>query len=130
MTITKCLTPEFDISECVKSICGCLTGRYLVFIDAHFLIQLPNDEEDFDDKGEVQLKFQQGSKASSFNSQIKIGTNQDYDTLVSEFENKTLSDILNLAFEHHKDLFDYYNSGLRPYSLLSLLMHIQKFPTK
>ena len=118
--ITKFLTTDFDIADFIKEIAGALTGNFLIFVDCHFLFVCAEDEN------KTVLKFQCGTKASAFNTTVKISTSDDYQDLVKEFDNLQTSDILNTCFEHHRDLFDYRKSGIRPFYLLSLSVQIQK----
>ena len=119
--VTKFLTPTFDISDCVKTIAGCISDDFLIFVDCHFCFLIPAEDEKI-----TQLKFQCAYKSSAFNNTIKISTKDNYNDLRKEFDNLTNSDILNRCFEHHTDLYDYHTSDLRPYCLLSLFLHIQK----
>lgn len=120
--ITKCLTSDLNISKTIEDISACINGKYLMFIDAHFIILCPSASEDKD----LIFKFQQGSKASSFNDTIKIFRSKDYNDFLFEFKNLSPSTLLNNVFEHHKHFCDYHGSGLRPYALISLLLNIQK----
>ena len=101
-----------------------MTGHLIVFVDAHFMIQCPSEN----DSSEVVLKFQRGSKASSFNEVIKISDDKDHELFLEQFKDLQPADILNLCFQNHVDFFQYEGSGLRPYALLGLLVHIQKLP--
>lgn len=126
VTITKYLEPDFNCAKKIEDLFGYLTPPYLAFIDFHFLFECKSDESD--EKTLPSLKFQTASKASAINTNVKITNNVDYQALISEFENQTHADLLTSVFRHHVDLYEYQNSGLKPYQLLSLVVHIQKFP--
>ncbi len=122
--LTKFLKKDFNIIQALQKLLENLTGRYCIYIDFHFLfLTTPKD----DDEAET-FKFQGGSKASAMNATIKITDEEDIKDLMSEFKNQEDVDLLNSAFEHHSEMFEYQNSGLHPYQLLSLLIHIQKMP--
>lgn len=123
VSITKFLTPDFNCNDAIAEIAGCLTGSYLFFVDFHFLFtgKIDEDSEDF-------YKFQTAAKATAMNDTYKITSTADYTELVNEFREKTYADLLNACAQNHTDLYEYENSGLRPYQLLSLVIHIQKFP--
>lgn len=124
VTITKFLTQDFDIVKTINELIGNITGNFLIYIDFHFLFLCnPNEKEQEDE-----FKFQFASKSSAMNQTYKIVTAQDYTDLTNEFSDKTYSDLLNAVFINHVDLYDFQNSGLRPYQLLSLVIHLQKFP--
>ena len=122
--ITKFLTKEFDCVKSIMELVGNITGNFLIYIDFHFLFLCNPEQEEEEDE----LKFQFASKASAINDTYKIASNNDYLDLSNEFENKTYNDLLNAVFVHHVELYEYQNSGLRPYQLLSLVIHLQKFP--
>ena len=124
--ITKFLQPDYNCLELFDELFGCLTPPFITFIDFHFLFECKSVEEN-PGLGDV-LKFQTASKASAINDTIKIVTKKDYNDLLEEFKNKTHADLLNDVYRHHVDLYEYQNSGLRPYQLLSLVVHISKFP--
>ena len=121
--ITKFLKSNFNVVDSISELAGYLSGNFLMYIDFHFLFICKN-EENTDEK----FKFQYGSKASAMNQTHKIVTHEDYNDLINEFKNKTYADLLTDVFVNHVDLYDYSNSGLRPYQLLSLVIYIQKFP--
>jgi hypothetical protein len=123
LQMTKFLTPEFNFYKFFDELLD-MTGHLIVFVDAHFMIQCPSE----DDSNEIVLKFQRGSKASSFNEVIKISDDKDHDLFLEQFKDLQPADILNLCFQNHVDFFQYEGSGLRPYALLGLLVHIQKLP--
>ena len=124
-TLTKFILPNFNIYSFLCDLGEILTPEYLLFVDFHFLIEIPNSAEE-DSSEELILKFQRGSKVSCINEIIKISSSEDLDLFLDAIKNFTLSDFLNLAFISHSELFEYRGSGLRPYSLLSILVHIQK----
>jgi len=123
--ITKLLTPDIDSANLIKELTGGLSGEFLIYVDFHFLFLCPSRE---DDEKIDELKFQFASKASAINDTHKISSQKDYADLVQEFDGKTYADLLNDVFVHHVELYEYHGSGLRPYELLSLVIHIQKFP--
>ena len=123
VTITKFLTENFDIAETISDVAGNITGSFLIYVDFHFLFLCNPDQNEMEE-----FKFQFASKASAINETYKIVTMNDYRALEAEFKNKSYSDLLNDAFVHHVDLYEYHESGLRPYQLLSLVIHVQKFP--
>ena len=124
-TITKFILPEMNIQQILSDLAESLTPDFLIFLDFHFLImcQASSEEEPSD---ELCLKFQRGSKSSSVNEILKISNSKDLDLLLESFKNFENSDFLNKAFISHSELYDYRGSGLRPYSLLSILVHVQK----
>ena len=124
-TFTKFITPDFDVRLLIAELGEILNPDFLIFIDFHFLIEVPNSAEESESE-KLLLKFQRGSKTSSINEQIKISSSDDFDLLLSAIKNFTNADFLNEAFLTHSELFEYRGSGLRPYSLLSLLVHLQK----
>jgi hypothetical protein len=94
--LTKFLLPDFNITTFLESLLSEMTPPYLVFVDFHFLIEIPpkniENEESINTSYDVknfpdQLKFQNGTKASSLNSNIKIFNSSDYENLISEFKN-------------------------------------------
>ena len=124
--ITKFLRPNFNCSKVLKELFEYITPPYLVFVDFHFLFECKS--EDKNEKLVDLLKFQTASKASALNDTIKITKKNDFDSLISEFANKSHADLLDAVYRHHVDLYEYQNSGLKPYQLLSLVVHLQKFP--
>ncbi len=127
LTITKFLVPGVEPFRLMEAIFSGVTPPFIVFVDFHFLCETtPNkDEENRSDD----YKLQTGSKASSMNETIKIVTEADTTSLLDEFRDYNHSDLLSESFRHHCELYEYENSGLRPFQLLCLLIHIQKFPT-
>jgi len=124
VTLTKFLTDKFDCASAIDELAGNISGNFLIYIDFHFLFLCnPEQEQEMEE-----FKFQFASKASAINDTHKIVTKQDYRELASEFEGKTYSDLLNDVFVHHVELYEFQNSGLRPYQLLSMVIHLQKFP--
>ena len=123
LQMTKFLTANFDFYKFFDELLN-LTGSLIVFVDAHFMIQCPSES----DPDEIVLKLQRGSKASSFNDVIKISSDKDHELFLEQFKDLQPSDILNLCFKNHVDFFQYESSGLRPYALLGLLIHVQKLP--
>ena len=123
---TKFLRPDFNCSRILKHLFEYITPPYLVFIDFHFLFECKS--EDKNEKLVNLLKFQTASKASALNDTIKITEKKDFDSLVAEFSHKSHADLLDDVYRHHVDLYEYQNSGLKPYQLLSLVVHLQKFP--
>ena len=123
---TKFISAELDLKELLTDLCEIMTPDYLIFLDFHFLITCHGSKEEEEDTEELVFKFQRGSKASCINETIKISNATDLDLLLGSFKNFSNADFLNQAFVSHSELFDYRGSGLRPYSLLSLLVHIQK----
>ena len=123
-TLTKFLLPDLKISDLLTEIAENLSPDFLIFVDFHFLISCNiNDDQNSEDPV---LKFQRGSKASCINDSIKITSVRDLDDFTNGYKNFQTSDFLNEAFIRHSELFDYKGSGLRPHSLLALLVHIQK----
>ena len=130
--ITKFLHEKVDIFDLLQKMTENLEFEYLLFCDFHFMVTCPakdTDESDLideiDDSKRV-FKFQKASKASAFNSHIKFSNNKDVNTLLESISNYGPSDFLKAAFNHHSDLFSFHGSDLRPYMLLSLVLHIQK----
>jgi len=124
-TMTKFLHSDLDCSSIIDQISGSISPNFLIFIDFHFLFESKPEErnQNYTDS----LKLQRASKASAMNETLKIVTQNNYESLKKEFQNKTHADLLNRAYQHHCDLYEFQNSGLRPYQLLSLVVHIQKF---
>ena len=118
---TKFILPDLKIDNYLESLLD-LEGDLTVFIDCHFMIVCPSPE----DVTEPIFKFERGSKSSSFNEILKIRGEKDFESFVSEFKNCNKEDIMNKAFQTHVDFFKYHSSGLRPYSLLSLLIHVKR----
>jgi hypothetical protein len=123
LQMTKFLTPDFNFYSFFEELLN-LSGTLIIFVDAHFLIQCPSEEN----SDEIVLKFQRGSKASSFNEVFKISTDDNVMEFLDQFKDLQPYDILNMCFENHVDFFQYQGSGLRPYALLGLLIHVQKLP--
>ena len=124
--ITKFLVPSFDVGKAIQQLVESISNRFLIYIDFHFLMLAPPKSKDPEDDDE--FNFQTASKASSVNATNKISSQEDCDDLVSEFKDQSDAELLNTVFQHHVDLFEYHGSGLRPYMLLSTVVHIQKFP--
>ena len=124
VNITKFLRPGFDCTKTFEELFANLTPPYLTFIDFHFLFECSPEKNE----NRSRLKFQVASKASAINSTIKISSEKDYDSLIGEFKNQTHADLLDSVFRHHVDLYEFGDSGFKPYQLLSLVVHIQKFP--
>ena len=126
ITITKFLTADLEPFRFIESVFSKFTPPFIVFVDSHFLCETkPNkDEENRSDD----FKLQTGSKASSMNDTVKVVTEGDFTSLMDEFRHLNHSDLLSESFRHHCELYEYENSGLRPFQLLCLLIHIQKFP--
>ena len=97
-----------------------------MLFDASILEQMKSDLIDEIDDSKRVFKFQKASKASAFNSHIKFSSYKDVNTLLESISNFGPSDFLKAAFNHHSDLFSFHGSDLRPYMLLSLVLHIQK----
>ena len=123
LQMTKFLTKDFDFYTFFEELLN-LSGTLIIFVDAHFMIQCPSEEN----VDEIILKFQRGSKASSFNEVFKISSEENVTEFLNQFKDLQPYDILNMCFENHVDFFQYQGSGLRPYALLGLLIHIQKLP--
>lgn len=121
--ICKIVHPKFKLSETLTAFVDSLTPPFLFFIDFNFCVEASELNPKYDSR----LKIQLGSKASSWNQNFKIVSNKDAVLLKNEFINKSYSEFLSLAFLHHSRLFELSSSGLRPYSLISLLLHVQKF---
>ena len=126
IVLTKFLRPKFDVFKAIKDLVESLNNRFLIYIDFHFMILCPPRESDKD--VEEVFRLQTASKASAMNATSKIATAEDCDDLIAEFKNQSDAELLNSVFQHHSDLFDYQSSGLRPYDLLSLVVHVQKYP--
>ena len=124
-TLTKFILPETNVVHLLTELVESLTPDFLIFIDFHFLIQVPSSDEE-NPSDDLTLKFQRGSKTSSINEILKISNSKDLEGLLEPFKNFSNADFLNTVFISHSELFDYRGSGLRPYFLLSLLVHIQK----
>ena len=124
--ITKILSPNFDCASALTELVENLTTPYLIFLDMHFCFEITEKEENFSNK--ISLKFQRASKPSSFNENFKISSVKDIDNLCDEIEGKTHNDLLNLVFRKHTELYEYGNSGFRPYQLVAFSAIIQKFP--
>ena len=120
-TITKLITEKFDINQFLTDLVFCIEDNYLIWIDFHFLLLIPDDEEG------ATLRFQSGSKASSINKQVKITLCAHEENLLREFKQISNVNLLNEVFYSHSELFGFKASGLRPHSLVSILVHIQKF---
>jgi hypothetical protein len=128
--LTKFLTPEFDMNDFLNNIIGQISPPYFTFIDFHFLaLGKSNNSGDMtiQTMEKKSFKLQKASKASAINNNIKIFSSSDFDQLVTEFKDKDTSDLLNDTFVHHCELFEFQDSGLVPYQLLSMVVHIQKF---
>ena len=123
VVISKVITKNFNICECLLRLLDELTPPYLLFYDFNFVLE----SEDKNTKFDSSLKIQLGSKASSINNQVKIVSSQDVNLLKSEIAGKTYANFLSSAFLHHSNLFELQSSGLRPYILIGLFIHIQKF---
>ena len=123
LILTKFLLPTVSIPEFLDGITSVIKGKYMVFVDAHFLILCPSPDE----SEEIILKLQRASKASSINDTMKITKASDHEKFLAQFSNMKFNDFLNCCFEHHCELFQYHGSGLCPYCLVSVVMHIQKF---
>ena len=124
--ITKFLTPAFDVGKAIEELVESISNRFLIYIDFHFLMLAPPKSKDPEDDDE--FNFQSGSKASSVNATFKIDSAKDCDDLIGEFQDQSDAEILNMVCQHHIDMFEYHGSGLRPYMLLSVVIHLQKFP--
>jgi hypothetical protein len=127
LRVTKFLTPEFKIKLFFEDIIGQLTPPYFCFIDFHFLALCKSREPEKQKSNQMDFKLQKASKASAINLAIKIFSSSIYNDLTKEFENKDTNDLLNDAFLHHSELYEFEGSGLIPYQLLSMVVHIQKF---
>ena len=130
--ITKFLHEKIDIVESLEKLVNIIDLEYLIFVDFHFIVTCPlkdTDETDFideiDDSNRV-FKFQKASKASAFNSKIKISSTSDIKSFLEPLKNFDNSDFLKTAFENHCDIFNLHGSDIRPLMLLSLVVHVQK----
>ena len=124
-TFTKFLTNDSNPAKLIEHLLSQISPAFFVFIDYHFLyLATPQSEN------ESKFKFQGASKASAFNSNIKITKPKYFYSLLDEFKNKTYADMLSTVSTHHTEMYDYQESGLRPFALLSLVVHIQKFPAR
>ena len=124
ITVTKFLNDQLDIPSLIEQILSNMTPPYLTFIDFHFVCDAQPTEDDLSP-----FKLQTGSKASAMNDIVKVSSSNDFDKLMSQFRDATYSDLLNSVFIHHYEMYDFSNSGLRPNQLLSLVLHVQKFPS-
>lgn len=121
--ITYFIDGNLKISQIILDLVKNLTPPFLLYCDLHFICQFSDKSE----KSESQvLKFQRASKHSAFNETIKIYDIKDYKDLKKEIKHKSNAEILNLAFTRHSDLFEYESSGMIPYTLINLVIHIQK----
>ena len=112
----------------LDDIIGQLPPPYFTFFDFHFLVLANSKESDDISLSHNQsFRLQKASKASAVNTNVKIFSSSDYEQLCDEFKNKDISALLNDTFIHHCELFEFENSGLVPYQLLSLVVHVQKF---
>ena len=111
-TISKLLTPDFNISVFLTKIFDELDFKALVSIDMDFLIETKDPD--------APLKFQYGSRATGINRTKKLILPEDVHALVKEFEGKTKSDLLNDVFTTHQSILHYQESGFRPHSLICL----------
>ena len=121
VTITKFLNNDTNPAKLIENLLSKISPSFLVFIDFHFLYIAKKQTD------EPNLKFQGASKTSAFNSNVKITDTKHFYSLLGEFKNKTFADMLSLVSSHHTEMYEYQDSGLRPYCLLSLVVHIQKF---
>ena len=131
-TVTKFIHENFDISKSLEDLVSVIDFEYLIFADFHFIVHCPakdTDEKDLvdeiDDSNRV-FKFQRGSKASAFNTRIKMSSVSDIKSFISSFKDYGPTDFLKIAFQNHCELFQFYGSDIRPYMLLSMIVHIQK----
>ena len=122
LIVTKFLTNEVNLKKLFEQLCENVSGSFLIYVDFHFLLTTKSDKTD------LKLKFQHGSKSSSFNDTHKIVIEKDVQDFLNEFKNKTASDFLNESFINHRDLFDFHGSGFAPYALLGLVFTLQKIP--
>lgn len=129
--ITKFLSGDENLYDIFKTFLNNIQSELLLFFDCHFLVTCPardTDESDIideDDNLRV-FKFQRGSKASAINETIKISNKADKEKFLSFFKNTNHTDLLMKAFQTHSDLYHYHTSGLRPHTLLSIVLHVQK----
>ena len=121
-TFTKFLTSEIDSVKVLNDLLSQLTPPFLCFVDFHFLYQAQNDQ----DLSKIEFKFQGASKISAMNTTMKITQRKYFNELMSEFKDMNNSDVLNSVAQHHSELYEYAESGLRPYRLLSLVVCVQK----
>ena len=125
VVFTKILTANFEILKFLTELIQCIELPYMIWIDFHFCILCPGSgEQEFSERV---LRFQSGSKASSINKTFKIKDSKSENALLSEFSNMNSLNLLNEVFFSHSQLFGYASSGLRPHSLISILVHLQKF---
>lgn len=122
LIVTKFLSKELNLKKLFELLCENVSGSFLIYVDFHFLLTTKSDKSD------LKLKFQHGSKSSSFNDTHKIIIDKDVEEFLNEFKNKTYSDFLNDSFINHRDLFDFHGSGFAPYALLGLVFTLQKLP--
>ena len=130
--ITKFLHEKIDIFNLLEKLLINVEFEYLLFLDFHFLVTCPSHDseesdlvDEIDDSNRV-YKFQRGSKASAFNTNIKFSSQKDTKSLLKSIEGFGPSDFLKTAFKNHTDLFNFHGSDLRPYMLLSIVVHLQK----
>ena len=120
LVVTKFLSEEINICKIFDEILSGISGKFLLYIDFHFLILVKSE------KTERDFKFQHASKSSALNQTYKIFDEKDSSALLKELKDKTLSDFLNDSFINHRDLFEYHGSGFTPFMLLSLVFTVQK----
>ena len=130
--ITKFLGPNVNILKSLEQLLENIEFEFLLFLDFHFIVTCPSEDidscdlvDEIDDSPRV-FKFQRGCKASAFNTTIKFSSISDTKSLLSSLENNGSGDFLKTAFKNHSDLFNFHGSDLRPYMLLSLIVHLQK----
>ena len=126
--ITKFFDENTDFFTLLENILNSLNGGFLIFCDFHFIMtgSAKDAGEESDFLGD-NLKLQTASKMSHLNETVTINTEKDAANIIAQFRSMSSADLLNAAFLHHTDFYEYQSSGLRPYQLLSAVFHLQKF---
>ncbi len=128
--VTKLLTKRTkSVEHLLQSLINFLTPTCHIFVDFHFLCESERKGETENESGQIldPFKLQTASKMSHLNDIIEIESESDKALLLKEFSNRSKSELLRDSFLNHSDLYEFSNSGLRPYALMSLVIHLTRF---
>ena len=119
LTISKLITPKFNLSKLLETIIETVESRIMIFVDFDFIIEAKKDEES-------PYKFEYASRATHLNERFRIALPEDAKRFLESFKDLKLSEILVKTFERHMEILNYHESGFQPYQLLACKIYISE----
>ena len=119
LTISKIITPGFDIYKILELIIDTLETSVLIFVDFDFIIEAFKDEES-------PFKFEYASRATHVNNIFRIVLRKDAEQFLNLFKTKQLPELLVETFERHVKILNYHESSFQPYQLIACKIYISE----